>query len=155
MIHAIPINNLFSANLKMQIEVFTTQTIVSLKGNELGGWGTMRELRHHAMQYAKQFIGQSVTNLPTGFEILIGKSGIDHTLAGAQDTLIRTIPAIPELLRICSLVGSEKDRNSDPNILAVEKYSAQVAIDGVIKDVVLTVKQYTDKRRYYDHGFVK
>jgi uncharacterized protein len=139
----------------MHIENGSTQTIVNLTGNELGSWDTMRELRHHAMQYAKQFIGQSITNLPTGFEILIGKSGIDHTLAGAQDMLIRTIPAIPELLKICTLVSSAKDKNSDPNILAVERYAAQVLMGGVVKDVVLTVKQYSDKRRYYDHGFVK
>jgi uncharacterized protein len=139
----------------MQRKVFIPPTVVSLQGNELGSWGTMRELRHHAMQYAKQFIGQSVINLATGYVILIGKSGIDHTLAGAQDTLIRTIPAIPELLKVCLFIGSEKDKNSDPNILAVEKYAAQVSVGGVTLDVVLTVKQYTDKRRYYDHGFVK
>ena len=123
--------------------------------SELSTWVNMQDLRLQAKFCAKQFVGMSVINLPTGFEILIGKRGVDHTLAGAQDALIRTIPAIPKILKVCTLIGSEKDKNSDPNILAVEKYSAQVLISGTIQNVVLTVKQYKDGRRYYDHGFVK
>ena len=128
---------------------------VALKGDELGSWASMKELRQKALSYAESFIGTTSTNADTGNEIKITRTGVKHTISGGQDTLIRTVPAIPDLLRAARKIDSEKDEDDDPNILAVETYSAPIGIDGKQYTAILTVKLYRDGHRYYDHGIVE
>jgi Large polyvalent protein-associated domain 3 len=128
--------------------------IVTLTGDELGDWLTMKELRKNALLYAERFIGDAVTNEQTGSDIFISKSGVKHTIAGGQDELVKTIPAIPMLLEVAELVKSESDRKNDENVLSIESYVAHLVIASRQHQVMLKVKQYKDQRRYYDHGFI-
>lgn len=128
---------------------------VTLKGDELGDFTSMKELREKALQHADRFIGKSFSNRATGNEILITRKGVKHTLSGASDTLVRTVPAIPALLESAHLLATSPDKRSDVNVLAVETYMAKVVIDGQEHHAILTVKKYSDGRRYYDHGIVK
>lgn len=128
---------------------------VKLKGDELGQFSDMKELRKKAMDFASRFVGKKFTNKETGNEIQVSKSGVKHTIAGASDELVRSIPAIPEMLENSTLVSSEEEEGGDPNILAVETYSSPLEIGGKSHTAILTVKQYRDGRRYYDHGLIK
>jgi len=126
-----------------------------LRGDELGSYGSMKELREKALTYADRFIGKNFKNAHTGNDINVTRAGVRHTISGASDSLVRTVPAIPELLQRAKLVETAKDKRGDPNILGIEKYAAPVTIDGKTYQAMLTVKQYRDGRRYYDHGLVK
>ena len=129
---------------------------VQLKGDELGEWSSMSDLRQKAMQYAEQhFIGKKFANEATGNEIQVPKSGVKHTISGSGDELVRTIPAIPALIQKSTLAESVPESGGDPNIKAVETYEASVEIDGKQHRAIMTVKLYRDGRRYYDHGLVK
>lgn len=128
---------------------------VTVRGDELGDYTSMKELRQKALAHAEQFIGKSFSNRATGNKILVTKAGVKHTVSGASDVLVRTVPAIPALLEEAKLVASAPDKRGDVNILAVETYEAPVTIDGQAHRAILTVKKYSDGRRYYDHGLVK
>ena len=126
-----------------------------IKGNELGLWSSMKELRNKAKDYAKRCVGKKFVNRSTGNEIEVPMSGVKHTLAGAADSLIKTIPAIPKIIQSSRLVATKEDKHNDPNIIAVEIYQAKVRIESLDKEVVMTVKHCRDGRRYYDHGYLK
>ena len=126
-----------------------------IKGNELGLWSSMKELRNKAKDYAKRFVGKKFVNRSTGNEIEVPMSGVKHTLAGAADSLIKTIPTIPKIIQSSRLVATKEDKHNDPNIIAVEIYQAKVRVESLDKEVVMTVKHCRDGRRYYDHGYLK
>ena len=116
----------------------------------------MGELRKKAMHYAEEhFIGKKFANEATGHEIQVTKNGVKHAIAGSSDELVRTVPAIPELIRKATLTASEPEKDADPNIKAVETYHAPVRIDEKDRLAIMTVKVYQDGRRYYDHGLAK
>ncbi|WP_304672798.1 hypothetical protein [Neisseria blantyrii] len=129
--------------------------IPEIKGNELGLWSSMKELRNKAKDYAKRFVGKKFVNRSTGNEIEVPMSGVKHTLAGAADSLIKTIPAIPKIIQSSRLVATKEDKHNDQNIIAVEIYQAKVRVESLDKEVVMTVKHCRDGRRYYDHGYLK
>jgi hypothetical protein len=128
---------------------------VSLKGDELGDFTSMKELRQKALEHAEGFIGKSFKNKATGNDVLVTRKGVKHTLSGASDTLVRTVPAIPSLLENAKLVATASDKRGDVNVLSVETYHATIEIGGEKHNAILTVKRYSDGRRYYDHGLVK
>ena len=127
---------------------------ITLTGTELGEWHSMKELRKSALIYAERFVGQSFTNVHTGHSIHVGKMGVKHTLAGAQDSLIKSVPAIPALLEKSSLIKTEIDKGLDRNVLAVESYGCRLELAGIVREVILTIKLSRDGRRYYDHGLI-
>lgn len=129
--------------------------IPEIKGSELGLWSSMKELRNKAKDYAKRFVGKKFVNRSTGNEIEVLMSGVKHTLAGAADSLIKTIPAIPKIIQSSRLVATKEDKHNDQNIIAVEIYQAKVRVESLDKEVVMTVKHCRDGRRYYDHGYLK
>ena len=128
---------------------------VALKGDELGDYTSMKELRQKALEHADRFIGKSFSNRATGNEIEVTRKGVKHTLSGASDTLVRTVTAIPSLLENAKLIATASDKRGDVNVLSVETYHAPIEIDGQHHNAILTVKRYSDGRRYYDHGIVK
>lgn len=124
-----------------------------VKGDELGTWSSMKELREKAKEYARQFTGQKFVNAETGHEIEVSMSGVKHAISGAQDSLIKTIPAIPDIVKTAKFLHTEKPKEEDTNVVGVEKYYSDVKISGETHRILVTVKHHTDGRRYYDHGF--
>ena len=124
-----------------------------IKGNELGLWSSMKELREKARAFARRFVGKTFKNRETGHEIMVSMSGVKHTIAHGNDGLVKTIPIIPDMLQAAHFLHAERPKIADSNVLEVEKYSVDVAIEGEVKRMLITVKHQTDGRRYYDHGF--
>lgn len=127
--------------------------IPEIEGNELGLWSSIKELREKARAFAQRFVGKTFKNRETGHEIMVSMSGVKHTIAHGNDGLVKTIPIIPDMLQAAHFLHAEKPKIADSNVLEVEKYSVDVAIEGEVKRMLITVKHQTDGRRYYDHGF--
>jgi Large polyvalent protein-associated domain 3 len=104
--------------------------IITLSGNELGDWQSMKDLRAKALSYAGRFMGQIFTNQSTGNPIHIGKSGVKHTLAGAQDVLVKSIPAIPELIERSLLTKIEPDKDNDQNVFCCRELWLRISVRG-------------------------
>ena len=132
----------------------TESAIPEIRGNELGTWGSLKELRQKAKECAGRFAGKKFVNQDTGCEIIAAMSGIKHTIANAGEDLIKTVPYIPEIIRTAKLLHTAADKNGDPNILNIEIYRSTIRVEGRQRDVAMTVKHYRDGRRYYDHGFM-
>lgn len=130
--------------------------IPTIKGNELGAYKDIKELRANARLYAMEhFAGKKFTNTETGNEISVSMGGVKHTIVGANEELIKTIPAIPELINSASLLETRADKRNDPNVKAIEIYQGKISVMGSEKEVIITVKHHLDGRRYYDHGYMK
>ena len=138
---------------KQSENTLDTPKIPEIKGDELGTWSSMKDLRDKAKEYAKRFVGHKFVNAETGHEIEVSMSGVKHTISGAQDSLIKTIPAIPDIVKTAKFLHTEEPKKEDTNVLGVEKYYADVKIEGATHRMLVTVKHQTDGRRYYDHGF--
>lgn len=132
------------------------QTIPKINGDELGHYKDIKELRLNARLYAMAHLaGKQFTNESTGNHISVAMGGIKHTIAGAQDKLIKTIPAIPDLIKTANLIEIKNDKRGDSNIIAIEIYQSKLRVDKEECDIIITVKHYLDGRRYYDHGYMK
>ncbi|CAN0620490.1 LPD3 domain-containing protein [Burkholderia multivorans] len=127
----------------------------TLKGDELGDFTSMKELRHKAIAYGKQFAGKKFTNNATGNQIEVTNGGIRHTVATGHDEVLRSIPALPDLLKKARLIDSQPDKRGDPNVKAVETYSAPLKLDGKSYRALITVKVFYDGHRYYNQGLVR
>lgn len=131
----------------------TAEPLPEVKGDELGIWHSMKELRNKAKEYAKQFVGKSFKNVETGNEIMVSMSGVKHTIAHGNDGLIKTIPLIPDMLAKAHFLYAEKSKIENTNVLEVERYFVDINAEGRLRRMLITVKHQTDGRRYYDHGF--
>lgn len=129
--------------------------VINIKGDELGNWENMSVLREKAKLFAKNFTNKSFKNKQTGNDIIVSAQGVRHTISGANDVLVRTVPAIPHIIEKAYLLQTEADKNQDKNIKFIEKYGVFVSLNGDENYIVMTVKVHQDGRRYYDHGIVK
>ncbi|MDF3115869.1 hypothetical protein SB394_02795 [Burkholderia sp. BCCIQ04A] len=127
----------------------------TLKGDELGDFTSMKELRQKAIAYGKQFAGKKFKNVATGNQIEVTNGGIRHTVATGHDEVLRSIPALPDLLTRARLIDSQPDKRGDPNVKAVETYLAPLKLDGKSYRAVITVKVFYDGHRYYNQGLVR
>ncbi|MBN3744625.1 hypothetical protein G3N96_04135 [Burkholderia sp. Se-20373] len=127
----------------------------TLKGDELGDFTSMKELRQKAIAYGKQFAGKKFKNAATGNQIEVTNGGIRHTVATGHDEVLRSIPALPDLLTNARLIETQPDKRGDPNVKAVETYSAALKLDGKNYRAVITVKVFYDGHRYYNQGLVR
>lgn len=133
----------------------TAKPLPEVKGDELGIWHSMKELRDKAKEYAKRFVGKKFVNRSTGHEIEVPMNGVKHTISGSNDGLIKTVPAIPKIIESAKLTETREDKHGDANIIGVEIYQSVLKIEGAEKEIIMTVKHYRDGRRYYDHGYLK
>ena len=133
----------------------TAEPLPEVKGDELGIWHSMKELRDKAKEYAKRFVGKKFVNRSTGHEIEVPMKGVKHTISGSNDGLIKTVPAIPKIIESAKLTETREDKHGDANIIGVEIYQSVLKIEGAEKEIIMTVKHYRDGRRYYDHGYLK
>lgn len=133
----------------------TAEPLPEVKGDELGIWHSMKELRDKAKEYAKRFVGKKFVNRSTGHEIEVPMNGVKHTISGSNDGLIKTVPAIPKIIESAKLTETREDKHGDANIIGVEIYQSVLKIEGAEKEIIMTVKHYRDGRRYYDHGYLK
>ena len=135
--------------------VETAEPLPEVKGDELGIWHSMKELRDKAKAFAQRFIGKKFVNAATGYEIEVTMKGVKHTIANASDGLVKTIPAIPDIIRTSDLIEVRDDKHGDSNVVGIELYRATLKVEGEDRELLMTVKHYRDGRRYYDHGYLK
>ena len=133
----------------------TAEPLPEVKGDELGIWHSMKELRDKAKEYAKRFVGKKFVNRSTGHEIEVPMNGVKHTISGSNDGLIKTVPAIPKIIESAKLTETREDKHGDANIIGIEIYQSVLKIEGAEKEIIITVKHCRDGRRYYDHGYLK
>lgn len=128
--------------------------ITRITGEELGaerGAGLARA----AVQWARKNLqGKKFKNMDTGWDIGIGRKGINKTTShAAKQDHARSIVAIPGLLHRAVKVATEP--NNDTNELAtvpwVHHFYAPLQINAREYEAKLVVKETNEGHRFYDH----
>ncbi|QUX96610.1 hypothetical protein C0J08_14915 [Marinomonas sp. CT5] len=122
----------------------------------LGKWSTLKELRLKAKEYARNHIaGKTVKNNETGRDIVLSMSGIKHTIQGANEDLLLTIPKTEELIKNAKYVGRSQDKKGNKSVIAHHYFEYPLLVRGKRLQVRIDVREMSDGSFYYDHGFKK
>ena len=98
--------------------------------------------------------GKSFVNDETGWDISVGRKGINKAMMhAAKDIHARSVAAIPTLLKNAVLVASEENRNAEErkSVPFVHHLYAPMRIGGVDYVARLVVKEAKDGTRFYDY----
>jgi hypothetical protein len=123
----------------------------TLTGQELGPTQSFEKLRDAASQhYQTKFVdtGLRVTNDATGVEIQFNKLGRKKTTQ-AGESLLKLVPALPDLLRKGTLLDTAPDLAGRPDVKAFHRYLAAADVGGERLDVVLVVREARDGTFHY------
>jgi Large polyvalent protein-associated domain 3 len=125
-----------------------------LTGLELGEPSAQEHLRTLAMRYARSNLaGRVVTNRDTGLSIGINWQGLKKATSGnRQDTLLKLVPAIPDMLEKGRYLGAEKDFGGRRGIKAYHVFESGAALAGTPHRTFLFVRETHDGRLFYDFG---
>jgi N12 class adenine-specific DNA methylase len=125
--------------------------VTSLTGDELGIVADIRELGRAAEGwYTDNLIGKSVVNAETGWDIRFSRRGAKKIGGRKGEYLYRIVPALAEIVRGGHLIGTEIDRGADGQTTRWHRFSAAVELAGVIKDVIITVREAPNGKFHYD-----
>jgi hypothetical protein len=125
-----------------------------LTGHELGESTEPGHLRTLAREYAKNNLaGRAVTNRETGLSVTINWQGLRKATSGdRQETLLKLVPAIPDMLEQGRYLGIEKDRRGRPDIKAYHLFDSGAELAGTPHRTILFVRETIDGRFFYDFG---
>ena len=127
--------------------------VTKIEGTETTGYGDS------PIQSAKKYAlaklqGRTFKNDETGWEIGIGRKGIQKTLShAARPEQGKSIAALPDLLKHATKVRSEENRKADEraDIPLVHHFYAPLDIGDRRFLAHLVVKETRDGKKFYDH----
>jgi len=140
-----------------QTEVCAKETrIICLSGHELSG-ATAREMRAAGWRLARErrYFEQPFPNDDTGWLITVRKSSIEHVFLNRGIENIKTIPALPDLLRAAIHVACLKHQPAAPEVRRVHLFYGALRIGSQLYRVKFTVKEFLDGLKLYDHQAVE
>jgi Large polyvalent protein-associated domain 3 len=125
-----------------------------LTGRELGESIEPGHLRALAREYARNNLaGRVVTNRESGLSVTINWQGLRKATSGdRQETLLKLVPAIPDMLEQGRYLGIEKDRRGRPDIKAYHLFDSGAELAGTPHRTILFVRETDDGRFFYDFG---
>jgi valyl-tRNA synthetase len=114
---------------------------------------TVREAREAAWEFleARGWLNKAFRNLDTGYDFLVTQSGLKHAFshAGVENVIAATV--LPDLIRTAIFVGETWHEPRIPEIKRVLQLFAALRFEGALVAVKITVKEYQDGSRVYDH----
>ncbi|MCG7587257.1 LPD38 domain-containing protein, partial [Photobacterium sp. OFAV2-7] len=113
----------------------------------------IKDMRLQARATGFEIAGRAYQNNDSGHLIQVGRSGIKHTISGANKDLLSSVASLPELLTKASYLGSEPEKKGNPSVKAHHYYGVKFNIEGRVKDVIIGVREMADGKYYYDHSF--
>ncbi len=114
----------------------------------------IKALRTKAKELAMAFIGIR-KNIASGFNIKVGINGIKHTITGAQDDLLSTLPYLGKIIEQSVYMHSAPDKKGNKAVKKHHYFGIRYRINGKVKNVVMDVREMNDGTYYYDHAFTK
>jgi len=99
-----------------------------------------------------RFYGVKVKDPEIKKDVEIPMTGIKHALSGNPSPEdVAVIAHLPELIRLSKIWSKEKDRKARKEIKAVYKKIIPVTMNGVEKNVFITIRDTNMGARYYNH----
>jgi valyl-tRNA synthetase len=97
------------------------------------------------------WLNKSFRNFDTGYDFIVTKSGLKHAFShpGIENIVAATV--LPDLIRTAVFVGETWHEPRIPEIKRVLQLFAAMHHEGALIAVKITVKEYQDGSRVYDH----
>ncbi|PWR24987.1 hypothetical protein [Zavarzinia aquatilis] len=105
-------------------------------------------LRHRNLSNAEMGWSDITVGYKAASKLVSDRHKEDAIRPAVEQEAVR---ALPELLDRAILIETRADRKKDRNILAVHRLYAPLQLDGRLYRVLLTIKDTTAGRRFYDH----
>ena len=125
---------------------------IRLTGEELvpldAAFGDLRDVAFDWYNENLVDAGVTVTNEHDGRVIRFERAGAEKTQRVGED-LLRTVPAIPEMLQTGRPLEPQPDRGRRPEIRAWHSYAATAEIGGEQRKMILTVRERRDGSFHY------
>ena len=119
------------------------------------GMGEASESLSDARRWAKDHVAGESVNKATGWRISVSSKGIGEAIAHldwSKSDTIRTLAAIPDIIREAITVQSAPDTKTDRRGIAqVHTFVAPIEVAGQIYRVRMTVRETNMGHRYYGH----
>ena len=114
---------------------------------------TMHGARDEAWRFLEDrgWLNRAFHNFDTGYDFIVTKSGLKHTFShpGMENIIAATV--LPDLIRTAVFVGETWHEPRIPEIKRVLQLLAAMRHEGALIAVKITVKEYLDGSRVYDH----
>jgi len=118
--------------------------------------GNIAALRREARKWAVENLPGIYRNEQTGWDIEITRSRVAKQTSQREDRLhYEAMRVMPALVREAVLANTEPDRAGDPHIKAIHRLYAPLRTGEGLARVKLTVKEYADGRKLYDHSLTE
>ena len=116
-------------------------------------FSSLREARDGAWQLLEDrgWLNRSFRNLDTGYDFIVTKAGLKHAFShpGVENVIAATV--LPDLIRTAVYVGETWHEPRIPEVRRVLQLFAALRYEGALIAVKITVKEYLDGSRVYDH----
>jgi valyl-tRNA synthetase len=113
----------------------------------------IHETREAAWKFLEErgWLNKSFRNFDTGYDFIVTKSGLKHAFShpGIENIVAATV--LPDLIRTAVFVGETWHEPRIPEIKRVLQLFAAMLHEGALIAVKITVKEYQDGSRVYDH----
>jgi valyl-tRNA synthetase len=114
---------------------------------------TLHDARDAAWLFLEKrgWLNKAFRNLDTGYDFIVTKSGLKHAFShpGIENIIAATV--LPDLIRTAVFVGETWHEPRIPEIKRVLQLFAAMRYEGALIAVKITVKEYQDGSRVYDH----
>jgi hypothetical protein len=137
-----------AAEVKRRI-LQTSETETTTNGLAADKSASYKDLREEAILTYRG--PNKTTNLETGNQIFILKSGLQDALQHGMQIQKRAVVAILDKLIERATFVARDTENMKQGVRAIETYAARALIDGQSFIVRLVVREVQDGRRFYDH----
>jgi valyl-tRNA synthetase len=114
---------------------------------------TLHDARDAAWQFLEKrgWLNKAFRNLDTGYDFIVTKSGLKHAFSHPGIENIIAVAVLPDLIRTAVFVGETWHEPRIPEIKRVLQLFATMRHEGALIAVKITVKEYQDGSRVYDH----
>lgn len=126
------------------------EPIATLTGDELGEWQDVLALQRKARHwYQHNLQGTIVVNRETGWPIRFSRDG-GGKIGSKGEFLLKAIPSLAEIVAGAKKTGQDADTQGREGIRAYHYFEAPVSIAGETRQLVVTIREVMDGRKFYD-----
>ncbi|MFV0303026.1 MAG: hypothetical protein ACK5IP_19525, partial [Paracoccus sp. (in: a-proteobacteria)] len=116
----------------------------------MGEWADVRDLRVKAQNwYRENLQGKTIRNADTGWELRFTRAARGK-MGGKGQFLLNSVPALEAIIERAEKIGEERELKGRDQIKAYHYMRAAVEIAGERRDLIVTIREMEDGRKFYD-----
>lgn len=134
----------------------SSDDIISIKGDELGSYKDIKELREKASKYYEERLANTEVEHPRLGKIIFTKNGYKKPISfSADERKLKLFPYLPQIIKNGVLVKSDKDKQDRPNVFNFYTLKTKIIFDDKEEIVRISIRKDNNGKLYYDHAIQK